>query len=56
MMKRYIDSLKQIFTSAPKEHEANYRSQAVLEDMSNDPAFLTSVLEKHVQTGWFIKH
>lgn len=51
MMKRYIDSLKQIFTSAPNKHEANYRSQAVLEDMSNDPAFLTSVLEKHVQTA-----
>jgi hypothetical protein len=49
-MRQYIDSLKQIFASAPNKHEANYRSQAVLEDMSDDPAFFTSVLEKHLQT------
>jgi hypothetical protein len=48
-MKQYIDSLKQIFSSAPNKHEANFRSQAVLEDLSNDPAFFTSVLEKHLQ-------
>jgi hypothetical protein len=50
-MKHYIDSLKQIFASAPNKHEANYRSQAVLEDMSNDPGFFTSVLEKHLKTA-----
>jgi hypothetical protein len=49
-MKQYIDSLKQIFSSAPNKHEANFRSQAVLEDMSNDPSFFRSVLEKHLQT------
>lgn len=48
-MKRYIDALKQIFADAPNKHEANYRSQPVLEEMSNDPAFLTSVLENHVR-------
>jgi hypothetical protein len=50
-MKQYIDSLKKIFADAPNKHEANYRSQPVLEDMSNDPVFLTSVLEKHIQTA-----
>jgi hypothetical protein len=50
VMKQYIDSLKKIFASAPNKHEANYRSQAVLEDMSNDPSFFTSALEKHLQT------
>jgi hypothetical protein len=49
-MKQYIDSLKKVFVSAQNKHEANYRSQAVLEDMSNDPGFFTSVLEKHLQT------
>ena len=48
-MKRYIDALKKIFASAPNKHEANYRSQPVLEEMSNDPAFLTSVLENHLR-------
>ena len=48
-MKRYIDALKKIFASAPNKHEANYRSQPVLEEMSNDPAFLSSVLENHVR-------
>ena len=48
-MKRYIEALKKIFAGAPNKHEANYRSQAVLEEMSNDPAFLTSVLENHVR-------
>ena len=50
-MKQYIDSLMQIFASAPNKHEANYRSRAVLEDMSNDPGFFTSVLEKHLRTA-----
>lgn len=50
-MKRYIEALKKIFANAPNKHEANYRSQAVLEEMSNNPSFLTSVLEKHLQTG-----
>ena len=49
-MKQYIDSLKKIFANAPNKHEANYRSQAVLEDMSNDPGFFTSILEKHLRT------
>src|ERR1041385_2067225 len=49
-MKQYVEALKKIFTSAPDQHEANYRSKAVLEDMSNDPSFLTSALEKHIQT------
>ena len=49
-MKQYIDSLKKIFANAPNKHEANYRSRPVLEDMSNDPAFFRSVLEKHLQT------
>lgn len=49
-MKRYIEALKKIFASAPNKHEANYRSQPVLEEMSNDPSFFTSVLEKHLQT------
>src|SRR6478672_1667169 len=49
-MKPYLDSLKQIFASAPNKHEANYRSRAVLEEMSNDPRFFTSALEKHLQT------
>ncbi|HBB89338.1 MAG TPA: hypothetical protein DC047_17170 [Blastocatellia bacterium] len=49
-MKRYIDALKKIFASAPNKHEANYRSQPVLEEMSNDPGFFTNVLEKHLQT------
>ena len=49
-MKQYIDSLKKIFATAPNKHEANYRSQAVLEDMSCDPGFFTSILEKHLQT------
>ena len=50
-MKHYIESLKQIFATAPNKHEANYRSQAVLEDMSTDPEFFTSVLEKHLLTA-----
>lgn len=50
-MKQYIDSLKKVFASAPNKHEANYRSRAVLEDMSNDPSFFRSVLEKHLQTA-----
>jgi len=50
-MKHYIESLKQIFATAPNKHEANDRSRAVLEDMSCDSGFLTSVLEKHLQTA-----
>ncbi len=50
-MKQYIDSLKKIFASAPNKHEANFRSQAVLEDMSNDPGFFCSALEKHLRTA-----
>ena len=50
-MKHYIESLKQNFATAPNKHEANYRSQAVLEDMSRDPEFFTSVLERHLQTA-----
>jgi hypothetical protein len=49
-MKHYIESLKQIFATASNKHEANYRSQAVLEEMSNDPSFFTGALEKHLQT------
>jgi hypothetical protein len=50
-MKDYIGSLKQIFASAPNKHEANYRSRPVLEEMSHDPAFFTSVLQKHLRTA-----
>ena len=50
-MKHYIESLTQIFTTAPNKHEANDRSRAVLEDLSCDSGFLTSVLEKHLQTA-----
>jgi len=50
-MMRYIDSLKKIFAEAPNKHEANYRSQPVLEEMSNDPTFFTSILEKHLRTA-----
>ena len=49
-MQHYIDSLKKIFAGAPNKHEANYRSRAVLEDMSADPSFFRSALEKHLQT------
>jgi hypothetical protein len=48
-MKQYIDSLKKIFAGAPNKHEANYRARPVLEEMSDDPSFFTSVLEKHLQ-------
>ena len=44
-MQHYIDSLKKIFAGAPNKHEANYRSRAVLEDMSADPSFFRSALE-----------
>jgi hypothetical protein len=50
-VKHYIESLKQIFLTAPNKHEANDRSRAVLEDMSCDSGFFTSVLEKHLQTA-----
>ena len=50
-MEQYIDSLKKIFATAPNKHEANYRSRAVLQEMSNDPGFFTSALEKHLQTA-----
>lgn len=49
-MKQYLDSLEQIFSSAPNKHEANYRAKAVLEEMSADSHFFTSVLEKHLKT------
>jgi hypothetical protein len=50
-MKRYVDSLKTIFATAPNKHEANYRAQPVLEEMSQDPACFTAVLEKHLRTA-----
>lgn len=46
----YIDALNQIFKTARDKHEANYRSQAVLQDFSGDAAFFTQILEKHLRT------
>jgi hypothetical protein len=50
-MQRYIESLKKIFATANDKHEANYHSQALLEEMSGDSAFLMEVLEKHLNTA-----
>jgi hypothetical protein len=49
-MQHYIDSLKKIFADAPDKHEANYQAKAVLQEMSNDPAFFRAALEKHLRT------
>lgn len=49
-IKKYVNALNAIFKSAPDKHEANYRSRAVLEDMSGNRAFLTEALEQHLRT------
>jgi hypothetical protein len=48
-VKKYIAALDQIFRSAPDKHEANYRSRAVLEEMSGDAEFLTDALAQHLR-------
>ena len=50
-MKKYIDALKEVFTTASDKHEANHLSRSVLEEMSGDPAFFTAVLRKHLTTS-----
>jgi hypothetical protein len=41
--------LKAIFRDAADKHEANSRAAEVLSEMSDDPAFFTEVLERHVK-------
>ncbi|HKP44991.1 MAG TPA: hypothetical protein VJT50_00200 [Pyrinomonadaceae bacterium] len=48
-MHKYIESLNKVFAGAPNKHEANYRSREILEEMSHDPAFFTTALQKHLQ-------
>jgi hypothetical protein len=49
-MTNYINALTEIFKSAPDKHAANQRSRSVLEDMSGDDAFFTTILERHLRT------
>lgn len=46
---KYLDDLKQIFINAKDKHEANYRSNQVLADMSGDPEFFRDSLKWHLQ-------
>lgn len=49
-IKKYVGALDEVFKTAPDKHEANYRSRAVLEDMSGNRAFFSEALEKHLRT------
>ena len=48
-VKKYLGALDEIFKNAPDKHEANYRSRAVLEEMSGDRAFFAEALERHLR-------
>jgi len=48
-IKKYVGALEEIFRSAADKHEANYRSRAVLEEMSGDARFFTEALEQHIR-------
>lgn len=44
----YLNALTEIFRNAANKHEAHYRSQSVLQEMSVDPGFLTAMLQEHL--------
>jgi hypothetical protein len=50
LVDKYLGAFNEIFKNAPNKQEANYRSRAVLEEMSGDRALFTEVLEKHLRT------
>lgn len=49
-MKKYIDSLAELFTKTLDKREAHHRGRRVLEDFSSDASFLTAALRKHLMT------
>lgn len=46
---KYLKELRSIFSSAPNKHEANYRSDQLLKEMSGDAAFFTEALQNHLK-------
>ena len=48
-IKKYVGALDEVFRGAADKHEANYRSRAVLEEMSGDSRFFTEALEQHIR-------
>lgn len=47
--KKYLRELTAIFAKAKNKHEANYQSERVLVDMSDDKEFFTEVLQNHLR-------
>lgn len=45
---KYIQGLKQIFSTARDKHEANFQSTQLLTDMSGDKEFFTEILTRHI--------
>lgn len=45
-----VSELERVFRTSASKHEANTRSQPILEQLSRDPAFLPAVLAKYLQT------
>jgi hypothetical protein len=49
VLPRYIKDLKKVFADAKNKHEANYRSNEILAEMSHDKIFLTEVFRQHIR-------
>jgi hypothetical protein len=49
-MNGYTRELNRVFRNAASKHQAHDQARKVLEDISADPSFLTSVLEQHLLT------
>lgn len=47
---KYINQLTNIFKTAPNKHEANYRSNEIMVEMSADKVFFSEVLQRHLNT------
>lgn len=48
-IEKYTKALKDIFVSARNKHEANFRSQPIMKEMSGDKKFLTEILIQHIE-------
>jgi len=46
---KYLKELRSIFSSAPHKHEANFRSDQLLKEMSGDAGFFAEALQDHLE-------
>ncbi len=50
VLDRHVGRLTAVFKSANDKHQAHQRSQPILQEMTDDPAVLTAVFKRHMET------